>query len=369
MRRPFFALVIVSLALTVAVPGCSQDNAPIAGPKQAKPQAGRQNADAEQGGTGTVKEYSGNAVAAGERVSVAFVSNNPFEFWAIARRGTERAAKEFNADVEFHMPPNGTPSEQRQIIEDLLVKGVKGIAISPNDAANQASFLNEVAGQVPLITQDSDLPEGSKRLCYIGTNNYEAGKAAGKLVKQALPNGGKVVIFVGKLDVQNAVERRQGVLDELAGHEEAEGPDLGKYRLLDTMTDDASQEKCKANVEDTLVKNAADVEGLCLVGLWAYNPPAMLAAAKGADLAGKVKLVGFDEDEETLQGIQDGQIVGTVVQQPFEFGYQAVRLLAALARGDRSVVPLGGIMFIDHRVITPDKVEAFTAELRKLKGS
>ncbi|HVC95948.1 MAG TPA: substrate-binding domain-containing protein, partial [Pirellulales bacterium] len=171
MRRPFFALVIVSLALTVAVPGCSQDNAPIAGPKQAKPQAGRQNADAEQGGTGTVKEYSGNAVAAGERVSVAFVSNNPFEFWAIARRGTERAAKEFNADVEFHMPPNGTPSEQRQIIEDLLVKGVKGIAISPNDAANQASFLNEVAGQVPLITQDSDLPEGSKRLCYIGTNN------------------------------------------------------------------------------------------------------------------------------------------------------------------------------------------------------
>jgi ribose transport system substrate-binding protein len=310
---------------------------------------------------------TGGGSTKGGPVTVAFISNNPYEFWTIARRGTEKAAREFDVKVEFHMPPRGTAAEQRQIIEDLLAKGVQGIAISPNDAANQASFLNQVADQVPLITQDSDLPPGSKRLAYIGTNNYEAGRAAGQLVKEVMPEGGRVIIFVGKLDVQNAVERRQGVLDELAGTKGATGPQLGKYELLDTMTDDAKQEKCQANAEDALVKHGYDPTHLCLVGLWAYNPPAMLAAVKGANLQGKVRLVGFDENEETLQGIKDGHIYGTIVQQPFQFGYEAVRMLAAIARGDRSVLPLDGILYVPHRVIKRDNVEAFHEELRKLK--
>lgn len=350
MRRMNFLALIPIAVLLAFSPGCSSES----GSKPAGP--------AGDGAT------AGGAKSAGDGATVAFISNNPFEFWTIARRGTEKAAKEFNVTCEFHMPAQGTPAEQRQIIEDLLSKGVQGIAISPNDAENQASFLNEVAERVPLLTQDSDLPPGSKRLCYIGTNNYEAGKAAGKLVRQAMPNGGRVVIYVGKLDVQNAMERRQGVLDELAGKEDAEGPELGKYTLLDTMTDDASQEKCKANVEDTLVKHGENPETLCLVGLWAYNPPAMLAAVQGANLQDKVKIVGFDENEETLQGIIDGHIIGTVVQNPFEFGYQAVKLLSAIARGDKSVIPEGGIMYIDHRVITSENVKEFRDELRKLKG-
>jgi ribose transport system substrate-binding protein len=306
-----------------------------------------------------------NTPAEDDQVTVAFITNNPYEFWTIAQRGTEKAAEDLGVRVEFHMPPRGTAAEQRGIVEDMLAKGVDGIAISPNDAANQAEFLNGVAEQVPLITQDSDLPQGSKRLCYIGTNNYEAGKAAGRLVKECLPDGGKIVIYVGKLDVQNAIERRQGVLDELAGTQNAKGPELGNYMLVDTMTDDAKQEKCKANVEDTLTKYP-DVG--CLVGLWAYNPPAMLAAVKDAGKQGQVKIVGFDENEETLQGIKDGHIHGTIVQQPYQFGYEAVRLLSSIARGDKSVLPDGGILYIDYKVIQQVNVEAFHEELKKLKG-
>ena len=128
-------------------------------------------------------------------------------------------------------------------------------------------------------------------------------------MRECLPDGGKIVIYVGKMDAQNAKDRRQGVLDELAGKKDATGPELGKYTLLDTMTDDAKQDKCKANVEDTLVKYGSEAEKLCLVGLWAYNPPAMLSAVKGANLAGKVRIVGFDENEETLQGVKDGDIL------------------------------------------------------------
>src|SRR5262245_35900999 len=83
----------------------------------------------------------GPSRSASDKPRVAFISNNDYEFWRIAQRGTEKAAGECGVEVEFKMPPGGgTPAAQRQFIEDLLVKGVKGIAISPNDAANQAVF-------------------------------------------------------------------------------------------------------------------------------------------------------------------------------------------------------------------------------------
>jgi ribose transport system substrate-binding protein len=312
------------------------------------------------------------------RVKVAFITNNSYDFWKIAQAGTEKAAEDFKVDVEFKMPSGGGSSEeQRRIIEDLLTKGVKGIAISPNDAKNQTEFFkDEVSPKVPLITQDSDLPDTSARRCYIGTDNYKAGRAVGELVKKALPKGGTIVIYVGRLDAENAIERRQGVLDELAGRERGKvTPNkkdikVGKYTVLDTMTDNGKSEVCQDKVEDTLTKNP-DVS--CLIGLWEYNPPAMLRAVKSSKLDRKPILVGFDENEETLEGIKQGQIVATVVQNPYQFGYQSVEILAALAKGDDSILKKKGAdkqgrIFVPHRVITKKNVEEFHKELRKLKG-
>src|SRR5262249_47771737 len=171
------------------------------------------------------------------RETYAFITNNDHDFWLIAEKGTQQAARELDVDVEFKMPiGGGTPEEQQRLIEDLLNKGVKGVAISPNDAKNMVSFFKQkVMPKVPLITQDSDVPDASARRCYIGTHNYRAGRAAGKLVTEAAPKGGKIVIFVGKMDVQNAVERRQGLLDYLRDHaatkkvnEDQAEMDLGK---------------------------------------------------------------------------------------------------------------------------------------------
>lgn len=315
--------------------------------------------------------------APSNRVKVAFITNNAYDFWKIAQRGTEKAAKEFDVDVEFKMPSGGgSAEEQRRFIEDLMSKGVQGIAISPNDAANQTEFFKKVAAKVPLVTQDSDLPDPTARRCYIGTDNYTAGRAAGELVKKACPDGGPVMIYVGKLDVQNAIERRQGVLDELAGKRRGEGEPAekgrhyGKFVLLDTRTDDGKSEKCQANVEDTLVK-FPDVR--CLVGLWEYNPPAMLRAVKKAGKAGKVAVVGFDENDETLDGIKQGQAVGTIVQDPFNFGYLAVKILTGYARGDKDVLASlkpdsENRIYVPHRVITKENVEEFHKELNQLKG-
>jgi ribose transport system substrate-binding protein len=149
------------------------------------------------------------------RVKVGFVSNNPAEFWSIAEAGTRKAAEELGVEVLFRRPKTPSAAAQKEIVEDLLSSGVQAIAISVVDPINQQDYLNSIAERVPLITQDNDAPQ-SKRKCYIGTDNYTAGKAVGKLVKEVMPQGGTIAIFVGQPDPINAKQRRQGVLDELA---------------------------------------------------------------------------------------------------------------------------------------------------------
>jgi ribose transport system substrate-binding protein len=296
------------------------------------------------------------AVGGGKHYKVAFVTNNASDYWTIARKGTEKAAAEMpNVSVEFKIDPDGTAAEQQRIVDDLLAKGIDGFAISPVDPANQTSMLNKAAAQTLVITQDSDAPNSS-RACYIGTDNVAAGRQAGELVKEALPEGGKIMVFVGMLDAANAQQRYQGLKEALQG---------SKVQIVDVRTDNTDRVRAKSNAADTLVSQP-DIA--LMVGLWAYNGPAILSAIRDAGKIGKVKIVCFDEDDETLSGIKEGAIYATVVQQPFEFGYRSIQMMAKILDGDRSMIPEGKQIFIPTRQIKKDNVEAFTRDLNKLRG-
>ncbi|PCJ61943.1 MAG: sugar ABC transporter substrate-binding protein [Candidatus Hydrogenedentota bacterium] len=318
---------------------------------------------------------SGDQTAGGDdRVKIAYVTNGVDPFWSIAAAGVRAAAKDFDVDCEVLMPPKGLV-DQKRMIESLLAKGIQGIAVSPIDAANQVQFLDEVAANTNLITQDSDAPD-SNRICFIGMNNYAAGREAGKMMKDALPDGGNIMIFVGRLEQLNAQQRRQGVIDELLDRPIQNLDDLQvdspgarlegeKYTIIGTLTDNFDYAKAKSNAEDTIAANA-DINGM--IGLFAYNMPACIEAVKEAGKLGQIKLASFDEDERTLQGIIDGHVQGTVSQQPYQYGYQSVRVLAGLARGDKSVLPEGGFLNIPVTLVTSENAVAFREELAKLKG-
>lgn len=292
----------------------------------------------------------------GKKLKLAFVTNNSSDFWTIARKGTEKAAAEMpDVTIDFKIPGDGTAATQKQLVEDLLTTGIDGFAISPVDPKNMTGDIDKWSDKATVITQDSDAPD-SKRTMYVGTDNVAAGRMAGEEVKKALPNGGKIGIFVGKLDAQNAKERFEGLQDALKG---------SNITILAPMTDDTDRVRAKANVSDTLVKTP-DVA--CLVGLWSYNGPAILNAVKDAKKVGQVKIVCFDEEAETLQGIKDGGIAATIVQQPFEFGYQAMKDLAAIKKGDMSVVPADKKVIVPTRVITKDSVDEFSKKLSELLG-
>jgi ribose transport system substrate-binding protein len=190
----------------------------------------------------------------------------------------------------------------------------------------------------------------------VGTDNYAAGVQAGELIKESLPEGGQIMQFVGFMDAENARQRMAGIADTLA--------DTG-IEIIGTRTDEADMAKAIANVQDALVTHP-ELDGL--VGLYAYNGPAILNAVRSSGKLGDVEIIAFDEEDETLQGVQDGHIHGTVVQQPFEFGYQSVKLLTELARGDRSSVPESGQLYVPTLAIKQEEVAEFWEELKRLTG-
>ena len=291
-----------------------------------------------------------------KKTKLAFVTNNASDFWTIARKGVEQADSELpNVDVEFRIPADGTAAEQRRIVDDLLAKGIEGIAISPVDPDNQTQLINDTAKQALVVTQDSDAPQ-SARAFYIGTDNHAAGRQAGDLIKEALPQGGKIMVFVGKVDARNAQERYQGIKDALQG---------SKVEIIDVRTDDTDRVRAKSNASDTLVKYP---EVAAMVGLWSYNGPAILNAVKEAGKIGQVKIICFDEEDETLAGVKSGAINATVVQQPYEFGYQSVQLMTKVLGGDQSVIPPSKQIFVPTLIIKKDNVDAFIAKTNKLRG-
>ncbi|MSU41892.1 MAG: sugar ABC transporter substrate-binding protein [Pedosphaera sp.] len=302
---------------------------------------------------------------------IAYVCNGVASFWTIAKVGAEKAGADLNANVSVHMPAEGI-SDQKRIIEDLITRGVEGLAVSPIDPANQIDLLNKAAKQTLLITHDSDAPQ-SDRLLYIGMDNYTAGRLCGALVKEALPNGGTVMIYIGRLEQDNSKRRRQGVIDEILDRPnnpanfDVPGTVLknGKYTILGTLTDQFDRVKGKANAEDTLSKHP-DIG--CMVGLFGYNPPLLLEALKQAGKLNQVKVVAFDEDDATLQGIKDGTVHGTVVQNPYMYGYKSVEVLLALRKGDKAATPASKFIDIPARQIRKDTVDAFWNDLKAKLG-
>lgn len=317
-----------------------------------------------------------------KKFKIAFVTNQIASFWNIAEVGCLDAQEDLGVEAVVKFPSEATATKQKQIVEDLISSGIDAIAISPIDAENQKEMLNEWASKIPLLTHDSDAP-GTERLMFIGVDNYQAGRTVGKLIKDAMPDGAKMVLTIGRLEQDNAQLRRQGVIDELLDREDdstrrdpVEGElSNDKYTIYATLTDQGKPEVAKQKAEDAL-NTYSDIN--LMVGLFAYNPPACLQAIRQANLMDKVKVAGFDEDDATLQGIKDGNVVGTVVQNPYAYGYKSIETLTKLLKGDKSAIPESKYIDCPARAVTIDghsigdtkteNVDEFWADLKEKTG-
>jgi ribose transport system substrate-binding protein len=306
-------------------------------------------------------------------IALEIITNNASSFWIAMEKGMEAGKAEVGCDAKRLTPPGAQPTnnDQKATFEQAVAANSDGIAVSPIEADTFAPVIDSAIDKgIPVITFDSDSAK-SKRLAYIGTNNYEAGKKAGEAAVKLLPNGGKFVAFVGNMSAQNARDRYQGFLDATKDHH---------IEMLQEPFQDKADKTGAAirNVNDAITKYGDKINGF--LGIWSYNGPAIVKAVQQAKIRDKVKIVCFDGDPETLKNLQTRMIDATVVQKPYEFGRLSTKLLFLINRKGYSAAMeelkpeldklgmsvKGNIIDTGVEVVTPDNAAPFLEKLKKL---
>ncbi|WP_269586061.1 sugar-binding protein [Roseibium sp. Sym1] len=303
-----------------------------------------------------VAALTSSAAFAQDKPELAFVVNAASDFWKLAEAGVNAAQAELpDYDLQFRYPAQGTAALQNALMDDLVAAGTDAIMISSVDPKTSIDAFNRIASQVPLFTTDSDAPE-SNRIAYLGSSNTLAGNQAGEIAVKALPNGAKCMGFVGFLGADNAKER-------IAGFKEVAGPK--GIELVDVRGDDVDFAKARSNVDDVLAANP-DID--CMVGFYSYNPPKIYEALRAAGKLGEITVIAFDEDPITLGAIREGSFAGTVVQDPYQWGYQGMHLMADFLEGDKSGIPENGLIIVPTKIIDASNVDPFEKELKERIG-
>ena len=250
--------LLIALCGAIAIGSCKDEKT-----------AGITPASSTPGGTEAVAagtEFDRPLKADGD-LKLQIITNGISPFWDAMQKGLEAESAVLKVNATRQSPKEPDNNAQKQVFDNAMAANVNGIAVSTIQADAFAPVIDDAIKKgVPVITFDSD-SEKSKRLAYIGTNNYEAGKAAGQEAVKLFPNGGNVVAFVGNMSAQNARDRFNGFVEGVKGH---------KIEVLNGQPyeDDKDVGRARHNVGDAITKFGDKINGF--LGLYSYNGPAIV---------------------------------------------------------------------------------------------
>jgi ribose transport system substrate-binding protein len=238
-------------------------------------------------------------------------------YWEVVKKGAEDAGKELGVKVTVFMPQKEDIPQQIETIETWISMGLKGMAVAPSDPEALVSPINSAMEKdIPVLTIDTDSPNSS-RICYIGTDNYTAGLAAGKEMAKILNGKGKVAIATGSLTAMNSLERMRGFEDAIKEYPE--------IKIIKPILCDNEETSMAVELAETALLNNPDLNAF--FGVYAFNGPSAAKAVKAAGKVGKIHIVSFDVTDEHLYLISDGLIDATIAQKQYLMGYEGVKIL------------------------------------------
>jgi len=293
---------------------------------------------------------------------ITFITGGSSPYWTSTVRGAEQAAKDYDAKLDVLIPRKEEDlTSQMKLLVAAAAENCDGIAISPLDAESQTHSINQLSEKKSVVTFDSDAPL-SLRKFHIGTSNYLAGQLCHELITEAMGGGGEVVLLMANLTKSNMLDRKLGFEEH---NEDADGE--SKVVVVDELLDDGDSDTVIANVEKVLEAHP-NLAGI--VAMNSYHGPLLVQLGESNDALGKVKLVTFDTEVATLAGIEDDVIYGTIAQDPYMFGYEAVRTLTRINAGSPDAVPIvgGGILSVPCEALRKDSVADFRKRIEKREG-
>jgi ABC-type sugar transport system, periplasmic component len=260
----------------------------------------------------------GNDLDIGQRINaprialVAHVKDNPY--WQVIKKGAEDAAKERGAILEYYGPEAPNVTENLKLIDMNIAARVDGLITYVQEEDKYQFFIDKAVNRkIPVITVDTDA-KSSQRIGYVGTDNVDAGRKAGKVLYEEVGGRAKVGVIMGGLTTTNQVERLDGFKKYLALMSELE--------IVAVESSNDSELNAKIAADKMIKENPGLNSFYCTSALDGIGTA---KAVIENNLQGKITIICFDDLPETLEYIKNGVIHATIVQKPYDMGYESVQ--------------------------------------------
>jgi ribose transport system substrate-binding protein len=293
-------------------------------------------------------------------------ANLQVPYWQTAGAGFMQAASELKVRAEFAGPDTYDAKEQQQAFQKAVQQKASGILISVVDPHLMKEDIDRaIAAGIPVVTVDSDAPL-SKRLFFIGTNNYQAGLMGGQRLAKEMQGKGNVAVFTMP-EQANLNDRLRGYHDALAASPQIKITHVVDIKgdpraAFDTTTQLIGKEKDKINA---------------FVCLEAQAGKEVATVLSNNGVKDKV-VMAFDADPDTLDWIQKGVIAATISQKPYTMTFVGLKMLDDLYHhklktldidwSKDSLAPIPAFVDTGSSLVDRSNVEAFVAAQKSLTG-
>jgi ribose transport system substrate-binding protein len=246
---------------------------------------------------------------------ILVADNSKIPYFQIAVRGLTRAAEQMKVKSELQGPDGHDPNGEREAFHRAVAEKPAGILVSVSDANTLGPDIDSAVDQgIPVITFDSDAPK-SKRLFFVGTDNYNAGVLGGKLAAKLLNGKGNVVIYT--------MPSQANLKDRLSGYQAAFA-DGTEIKVMDVVDMQGNSDVAFDSAKKLLDSKAKVDAFICLEALAC---PAVADVVNRAKAADKVKIIAMDTDPGTIDWIKKKVISATIAQKPYTMAYYGTKLL------------------------------------------
>jgi ribose transport system substrate-binding protein len=234
-------------------------------------------------------------------------------YWQQVAAGLAKAAEQMKVKAEMLGPEGHDPKAQREAFAKAVAEKPSGILVSASDPSLKADIDGAIAQGIPVITIDSDAPD-SKRLMFIGTDNYKAGLMAGQIAARQLKFRGAVTVIT--MPEQNNLKER------LNGYENAfeSYPQIKITQVVDAK---GSPKAVFDKVSEMVDKNVRFEAIICLTS---FACPEVADVLTQKNVTGKI-VMAMDTDDRTLIGVQKGVITATVGQKPYTMALLGLKMI------------------------------------------
>ena len=246
---------------------------------------------------------------------IFIASNINLPYWQEAQAGLTDAAAQMGVKAEMDGPASFSPKEELDAFQKAVAQNPAGILVSvTNPEIFKAPIDSAILQGIPVICVDADAPD-SHRVLFVGTDNFRAGQESGRRMAETLKGQGQIVLLTipGQLNLD---ERVRGVNDALKKY-----PGI---KIAQTI-DDKGDSRNAYDAVSALLSKKQKLDGI--IGLEATGGAGAAAALHRVDLTGKIAIVSFDKDPETLDGIEKGWINATIVQKPYVMAYYGLKFV------------------------------------------